>query len=845
MFNFFKNNNNKTPVQKFIIKKTPKTKDSLKPWKFKNRVTDKILSRIKPPKSINNKKLEVDVPGDGSCMLWSTALGLLTQLINKENKFTEYFIKLFGQGNLKFKDSILKKLKTYNGKGNKLFYDGAFGYLIEECFRQRIADIIDLNIRKFAGFSRNNIYSHVIELKKHGKWCGDIELRAIELLLNIQIKVKRYAYESLHKNKTNLMKIELVHVPYSGPSGKNNFDKKDKNHYRFHIKKKYIPNHNKLFIPNLNTPLQKSKPINSSKKSSKKTNNIINKLLSQKPQRSRKRALSKSQIKSIPQSLSSIGSNIFDSNRDVKENIIKNKIRETFKKSKQKLKSKKLNIFKIVLDYFRAKNKTSKKIHKIPELSFAPKIVKEHGKKKVSYEDVIKFSVGNYIYELRITEKGMQKYSSDLDINMLFSRTKKINNEKIFYQKDNKNIELKFKTLFKEIQDEFNAIYNNKPNTSNILDDLKSYLSGFPENKKAKARKLSKSDIKNTLRLLSILCLNNWFIAKKLLGNKFHQFLFDLRSISGLIIRKAFKLSTLHFHENNIEPTPANIKKEITKQINNIIGSKANLFSMFNASIYLTIGSKNAYFPGIKKQKSVYLQNSLFTNLLSFDDYDKWQKFGALLKINPYTMKHVWDEMEIYEENINDEQKKSLEKKLNSTNSKKEFFKDIFSNLYKDNITKTFNNNNNNKSLTQNLTNQFKQFLESQSKKKINDIPNYIMTYLFDFINQPDIFQKDLKIDIDIFKSEVKKIMKFIKKSSNFNLIDGIPKSDLAKLGKLYTKLSSRISYFKKHKKRIIKDLEDSKLLNKSLTKNISETKDLWEKYALKFIKIEGFNDSK
>ncbi len=192
------------------------------------------------PPPIENSYLpvgtELKVPGDGSCLFWSVAIGVLAPVLHNPEKYRSAFnslfvsdskdAKLFTEHGDRFKNRIQAFLNTNDTSLISKQGDTDFLYqLINRYFRQKVANYIDSD-SELKGFITENDY--VTKLRKETFWGGEIEIRAIFKLLeeNYRLYVENTTIELGDLEKPT------IHLIYT------NFQKKAediKNHYNLRM----------------------------------------------------------------------------------------------------------------------------------------------------------------------------------------------------------------------------------------------------------------------------------------------------------------------------------------------------------------------------------------------------------------------------------------------------------------------------------------------------------------------------------------------------------------------------------------------------------------------------------
>ncbi|WP_342223953.1 ankyrin repeat domain-containing protein [Spiroplasma endosymbiont of Asaphidion curtum] len=181
-----------------------------------------------------NHNNRYDVPTDGSCLFWSVATSYLLPVRNDNEEFSNRFIQLFGEENLKYLLHIQKLLQQYNLENNidlnQLWYrDQTTNNLVRVTFRNRVVDYIRDNLdrqtnlllenqnqtfRDFINITETNevdIDNYLIRMRQATTWGGTPEIVAMSNLINNNIRVDNDSpYQPVHQNANN--NIQIFHV---------------------------------------------------------------------------------------------------------------------------------------------------------------------------------------------------------------------------------------------------------------------------------------------------------------------------------------------------------------------------------------------------------------------------------------------------------------------------------------------------------------------------------------------------------------------------------------------------------------------------------------------------------
>ncbi|WP_410542226.1 tetratricopeptide repeat protein [Wolbachia endosymbiont of Tetranychus urticae] len=158
----------------------------------------------------------VDVPGDGSCLFWSTALAYLIPVKDNDNLFAERYQKLFGAESLQHLDHVRSLIRN-NDLG-----DNVLSGLIRDHFRNRVVNHIENNRTLFQDFIGNNeqFTSYLNSMRNPETWGGEHEIRAMSEMLGALITV--HSRVVVRYGDGNVQ-IDLCHT---GPQDQ-------RNHYNF------------------------------------------------------------------------------------------------------------------------------------------------------------------------------------------------------------------------------------------------------------------------------------------------------------------------------------------------------------------------------------------------------------------------------------------------------------------------------------------------------------------------------------------------------------------------------------------------------------------------------------
>ena len=183
---------------------------------------------------------QLKIPGDGSCLFWSVALGVLIPVLDHEKGYRSAFNQLFvldqkgiEDNNLfdKFSEGLKNRVQAFLSSNdttliNKQGDHDPLYNLINSYLRQKVANYIDNHLLEFKGFITEDDY--VAKLREETFWGGDIEIRAIFKLLgeNYRLVVENTQINLGDQNKPT------IHLIYTNVRGKADGTK---NHYNLRI----------------------------------------------------------------------------------------------------------------------------------------------------------------------------------------------------------------------------------------------------------------------------------------------------------------------------------------------------------------------------------------------------------------------------------------------------------------------------------------------------------------------------------------------------------------------------------------------------------------------------------
>ncbi|MFC1617609.1 OTU domain-containing protein [Candidatus Margulisiibacteriota bacterium] len=562
-----------------------------------------IIGKIKIPS--NNKLLnlkdysKIDVPTDNSCLFWSVALGALLPLVKNEKEFENTFDLLFGKKAIKLKSKIRKKLIDFNPL---TFENDELVELVTIELRKQTAKTIKDNEYYFKQKGIENVEKYINKIKKDDFWGGEIEINAISMLLKRKIKVleKNSSIYKMHYGDEYPGKpIILAFEPVKQNSNVNN-------HYRFIINDEYVSNYKQ------NPPKQDK---------------------------------------------------IYDSNYNHRRNPFLRKLEKGNAIPNQKISNHNSAYFKSFSGSTGKSTPGSEifrsmaSILKIGRKNYKPRYLKDRGDEIIiNYTAQIK--AGNK--DIFIENSGKQNVFSDLDASVKVIDTSNPqdlnkNNHKIEIL--NKSIpktvlETDYENLFKNIRNISKLIINKNSKKQkkkfNELLSVNNYLQSIKNIKKPAVREIPPIDMVNCMTVLYLFCNQNWEFARKILGKDYPQFFFDVRVISNILIQKSLYKSIQELQKNKIDLNVYSIRKEMTSQLHKILGPDTTLFSLFNASVYLTGEFEDSYSATSKKDSTKMLRQTLFSTAINYDKKEDFMLLCEQIGISKEISNEVWDEKEKY-----------------------------------------------------------------------------------------------------------------------------------------------------------------------------------------------------
>ncbi|WP_341789706.1 ankyrin repeat domain-containing protein [Rickettsia endosymbiont of Polydrusus tereticollis] len=169
----------------------------------------------------------VDVPGDGSCLFWATALAYLIPVEDNSVAFAERFKRLFGEeesGNI---GHIRELIREYGPLSNNVRSDRIFNRLITRILRNRVVDYISSDADRYREFITGDFNQYLNNIRDRNSWGGEPEIEAMGRMLGATINVD--ADGVVHTRGNGNIPIRLYHVNAARSASQGN----EGNHYNF------------------------------------------------------------------------------------------------------------------------------------------------------------------------------------------------------------------------------------------------------------------------------------------------------------------------------------------------------------------------------------------------------------------------------------------------------------------------------------------------------------------------------------------------------------------------------------------------------------------------------------
>ncbi len=179
-------------------------------------------------------EVEVDVPGYGSCLFWSAALGYLLPVRKDLTEFNRRFELLFGKQAEKHRLHFHKLILEYHPGNNTraLYNDHLVNNLVCTEFRKLVVNYMVAHRQEFQNYTADEFGTtydqYIASMYQHNTWAGQLEIRAIQSILNCNILTFADNVPTQYPDQFRVQPdIILVHVNIDGIVGAK------RNHYHF------------------------------------------------------------------------------------------------------------------------------------------------------------------------------------------------------------------------------------------------------------------------------------------------------------------------------------------------------------------------------------------------------------------------------------------------------------------------------------------------------------------------------------------------------------------------------------------------------------------------------------
>lgn len=185
-----------------------------------------------------NTFVPVDVPGDGSCLFWATALAYLIPVEDNSVIFAERFKRLFGakeSGNIRHIRELIRK---YDPFSDNIRSDRTFNRLVTRVLRDRVVDYISLHENGYREFITGDFNQYLNNMRNRNTWGGEPEIVAMSNMLDASIAVDAdgavHSYGNYGYNiPPEIPIIRLYHVNAARSASQGN----ERNHYNFGLER--------------------------------------------------------------------------------------------------------------------------------------------------------------------------------------------------------------------------------------------------------------------------------------------------------------------------------------------------------------------------------------------------------------------------------------------------------------------------------------------------------------------------------------------------------------------------------------------------------------------------------
>ncbi|GFR08163.1 phosphocholine transferase AnkX [Trichonephila clavata] len=148
-----------------------------------------------PPKRPVSRELPsrdpflIDVPADGSCLFWSTALAYLIPVKDDEDGFKQRYTALFGDREIRHISHVRELIQNYNPLLNEVPSDDILKDLVSNTFRNRVVDHIQSHEDEFRGYISGEFFQYLNGMRKPDTWGGQPEIMAMSKMLGAKVTV--------------------------------------------------------------------------------------------------------------------------------------------------------------------------------------------------------------------------------------------------------------------------------------------------------------------------------------------------------------------------------------------------------------------------------------------------------------------------------------------------------------------------------------------------------------------------------------------------------------------------------------------------------------------------------
>ncbi|MCC8369105.1 MAG: hypothetical protein LN573_03430, partial [Rickettsia endosymbiont of Oxypoda opaca] len=173
----------------------------------------------------------VDVPGDGSCLFWATALAYLIPVEDNSVAFAERFKRLFGEEESANIRHIRELIRKYDPFANNIRSDRTFNRLVTRILRDRVVNYISSDADRYREFITGDFNQYLNNMRDRNSWGGEPEILAMSNMLGATINVD--AGGTTHTRGNGNISIRLYHVNAARSASQGN----ERNHYNFGLER--------------------------------------------------------------------------------------------------------------------------------------------------------------------------------------------------------------------------------------------------------------------------------------------------------------------------------------------------------------------------------------------------------------------------------------------------------------------------------------------------------------------------------------------------------------------------------------------------------------------------------